>query len=108
MVELPISGDLDLAFVGRLHAVLRRTRPDLLHLHGRRGADVLGGFAGRLARLPVGMSVQEVCKRAAEHAGVMALPSTVYQYGDRHVRFGLGRKGFGAALEEYLGFLASR
>jgi glycosyltransferase involved in cell wall biosynthesis len=46
-------GDLDLPLVGRLWRLLRRERADLLHLHSRRGADLLGGIAGRLAGLPV-------------------------------------------------------
>lgn len=46
-------GDLDLPLIGRLLRLLRRERPDLLHLHSRRGADLLGGIAGRLAGLPV-------------------------------------------------------
>lgn len=48
----PMSGDLDLRFIARLRGVLREVRPDLLHLHSRRGADVLGGIAGRLERVP--------------------------------------------------------
>lgn len=52
VLELPMRGDIDLGFVARLRAVLRAERPALLHLHSRRGADVLGGIAGRLAGVP--------------------------------------------------------
>lgn len=48
----PMAGDLDLRFIVRLRRVLREARPDLLHLHSRRGADVLGGLAGRLQGIP--------------------------------------------------------
>ena len=51
-----LRGDLDLSLIGRLRRLLRRERPDLLHLHSRRGADVLGGIAGRLAGVPVLLS----------------------------------------------------
>ena len=51
-----VSGDLDLRLAGRLWRLLRRERPDLLHLHSRRGADVMGGVAGRLAGVPVLLS----------------------------------------------------
>jgi glycosyltransferase involved in cell wall biosynthesis len=51
-----IRGDLDLPLIGRLWRVLRRERPDLLHLHSRRGADVMGGLAGRVAGVPVLLS----------------------------------------------------
>lgn len=50
--ELPLRGDADLGFAPRLYRLLRRYRPDLVHLHSRRGADVLGGVAARLARTP--------------------------------------------------------
>ncbi|HEC12906.1 MAG TPA: glycosyltransferase family 1 protein [Acidiferrobacteraceae bacterium] len=53
---VPMAGDLDLMFIFRLWRILRSERPDLLHLHSRRGADVLGGIAGRLAGIPVVLS----------------------------------------------------
>lgn len=46
-------GDLDLILILQVLRALRRERADLLHLHSRRGADVLGGLAGRLGRRPV-------------------------------------------------------
>jgi glycosyltransferase involved in cell wall biosynthesis len=54
--ELPMGGDLDMGFVGRLRGVIRETRPDVVHLHSRRGADVLGGLAARWCRVPVVLS----------------------------------------------------
>jgi glycosyltransferase involved in cell wall biosynthesis len=56
VVELPCAGDADLGFVTRLRRVLRAERPDLVHLHSRRGADVLGALAGRFAGVPVVLS----------------------------------------------------
>lgn len=56
VTELPLRGDADLGFVARLYRLLRRQRPDLVHLHSRRGADVLGGIAARLARTPCVLS----------------------------------------------------
>lgn len=49
VTELPLHGDTDLVFIPRLRQLLRRERPDLVHLHSRRGADLLGGIAARLA-----------------------------------------------------------
>jgi len=46
---MPMRGDLDVGFIRRLRRLLRAERPALLHLHSRRGADVLGGIAARLA-----------------------------------------------------------
>jgi glycosyltransferase involved in cell wall biosynthesis len=56
VVEIPCGGDLDLGFVGRLTRVLRAERPHLVHLHSRRGADVLGGLAARRADIPCVLS----------------------------------------------------
>ena len=53
---LHMTGDLDLALVGRLRALIRRHRPDIVHLHSRRGADLLGGLAARLERVPTVLS----------------------------------------------------
>lgn len=56
LVELPMKGDLDLAFVPRLRTIIRRAKPDVIHLHSRRGGDVLGGLAARRMGIPVVMS----------------------------------------------------
>ena len=45
-------GDIDLAAVWRLSGVIRRHLPDIVHLHSRRGADVWGLIAARLAGVP--------------------------------------------------------
>jgi glycosyltransferase involved in cell wall biosynthesis len=50
---LPMGGDLDVALILRLYRLIRAVRPDLVHLHSRIGADVMGGIAARLAGLPV-------------------------------------------------------
>ena len=47
--ELPLRGDHDIPFIWRLKRIIERERPDLVHLHSRRGADILGGMAARLA-----------------------------------------------------------
>lgn len=49
--EVPCSGDLDLMFISRLRKVLRQHQPDLVHLHSRRGADLLGGIAAKRERI---------------------------------------------------------
>jgi glycosyltransferase involved in cell wall biosynthesis len=50
---VPMAGDLDLRIIGGLYRLIRSTRPDLVHLHSRIGADVMGGVAARLAGVPV-------------------------------------------------------
>jgi len=56
VIEMPMKGDLDLGLAGRLKRVLRVHRADLLHVHSRRGADVWGGIAARLAGTPAVIS----------------------------------------------------
>jgi glycosyltransferase involved in cell wall biosynthesis len=56
VVTLPMRGDVDLGLIGRLRRLMRGHRPDIVHLHGRRGADVLGGIASRLAGVPCVLS----------------------------------------------------
>ncbi len=48
--EVPMKGDLDLGFISRLRKIIRLEQADLVHLHSRRGADVLGGIAARLEK----------------------------------------------------------
>jgi glycosyltransferase involved in cell wall biosynthesis len=50
---IPMGGDLDLTLVPRLYRLIRAERPDVVHLHSRIGADVMGGIACRLAGVPV-------------------------------------------------------
>ncbi len=70
VLPTPLRGDLDAAFVARLRSRIRATRPDLVHLHSRRGSDVWGGVAARLAQVPCVLS-RRVDNR--ERAWVVAL-----------------------------------
>lgn len=53
---VPMSGDLDLSFIPRLRRLIRAEAPDVIHLHSRRGGDVLGGLAARPLGVPIVMS----------------------------------------------------
>jgi glycosyltransferase involved in cell wall biosynthesis len=48
-----MQGDLDLGLIRRLGRLMDQCRPDLVHLHSRIGADVMGGIAARRRGLPV-------------------------------------------------------
>lgn len=50
------AGDLDLPFAYRLSQYLNSARPDLLHCHSRRGADMLGGLAASFSDVPAVVS----------------------------------------------------
>ncbi len=50
------AGDLDLHFFRQVKKIMREEAPDLVHLHSRRGADVLGGLAAKLENIPCVLS----------------------------------------------------
>lgn len=50
---LPMAGEADLLFPSRFKRLIQDVRPDLVHLHSRRGADLLGGLGARWAGVPV-------------------------------------------------------
>ncbi|MDJ0808229.1 MAG: glycosyltransferase family 4 protein [Gammaproteobacteria bacterium] len=56
LYEMAMGGDLDLAMIWRIGRIIKRERPDLVHLHSRRGAEILGGLAARQAGVPVVLS----------------------------------------------------
>lgn len=49
---MPMGGDLDIRMASRLARLMRDRRPDLVHLHSRIGADVMGGLAAHWRGLP--------------------------------------------------------
>ena len=58
-------------------------------------------------RLTTGEGATALAERAAA-AGLLLVPSTVFDWGDAHLRFGLGRDSFGEALEQLGGLLDRR
>lgn len=51
-IVLPMGGDLDFGLARRLRAVFRSVRPDIVHVHSRRGADLFAGRACLAEGLP--------------------------------------------------------
>jgi len=66
-------------------------RPDLIALRDGQGGSV------RFVRLRGG-GAHAFAERAARDGGVMVVPATMFDAGDEHIRLGLGRRGFPAAL----------
>lgn len=54
--EIRMGGDLDLGMPMRLAKLIRTVRPDIVHLHSRRGADLWGGVAARMTGTPCVLS----------------------------------------------------
>jgi glycosyltransferase involved in cell wall biosynthesis len=50
---VPIAGEADLLLPVRVRRAVRSFRPDLVHLHSRRGADTLGAVGARWSGVPV-------------------------------------------------------
>lgn len=90
-----IARNLDL-----LDAFVERRREDFAWVRPRAGT--VGFLAYRGAD-----GVDELCARAVREAGVMVLPSSVYEYDRPHVRVGFGREGMGEALKRFDDFLSS-
>lgn len=54
--EIPCGGDADFLLIPRIARLLRQHKPDLVHLHSRRGADIMGGIAAKLTATPCVLS----------------------------------------------------
>lgn len=52
VIALPMRGDADVMFPPRFGAHLEELKPDLVHVHSRRGADLWGGLAAQRAGIP--------------------------------------------------------
>jgi glycosyltransferase involved in cell wall biosynthesis len=73
VVEIPMGGDLDIALPGRLRTLLASRKPNLVHVHSRRGADKFGGWNARWAGVPA------VLTRRVESAEFKPLAHLKYQ-----------------------------
>jgi glycosyltransferase involved in cell wall biosynthesis len=52
VVPIAMHGDLDLGLAPRIVHAIRAARPDVVHVHSRRGAELFGGIAAALAGVP--------------------------------------------------------
>jgi glycosyltransferase involved in cell wall biosynthesis len=68
----------------RLFRLIRRLQPDLVHLHSRIGADVMGGIAARLAGVPV------VHTRRVDNPEARILVALKYRLHDRVIAISQG------------------
>lgn len=83
-IQMPMRGDLDAALAWRLAQAIRAERPDLVHLHSRRGADLWGGVAARLA------GVACVLSRRVDNPESRALVALRYRLYDRVITISEG------------------
>lgn len=81
---MPMGGDLDLTLVIRLSRLIRRCRPDIVHLHSRAGADLFGGLAARLTGVPA------VCSRRVDNPEPRWQVALKYRLHDRVIAISEG------------------
>jgi glycosyltransferase involved in cell wall biosynthesis len=79
LYAIPLRGDLDFPFACRLRSIIRREQPDVLHLHSRRGADILGGLAA------CGTGVKTVVSRRNDNPENRTLVKLKYRLFDKVV-----------------------
>jgi aspartate/methionine/tyrosine aminotransferase len=82
-------------FVERVPATMSWSRPR-------------AGSIGLAALELEGVSAARLTDQLLAETGLMLLPSTVFDYGDRHVRLGFGRADFVAGLDELAAWLEPR
>ncbi|SHK21795.1 Aminotransferase class I and II [Desulfatibacillum alkenivorans DSM 16219] len=58
-------------------------------------------------RLTFTDSAQAFCENLVRDTGVMLVPSTMFRFGDHHVRMGIGRRDFPKVLEVFSSYLAA-
>ena len=57
---------------------------------------------------PDSIGTSEFCRMVRDEAGVLLAPSRVFDYGERHLRIGVGREDFPEGLLHLSQFLTSR
>ncbi len=50
--EVSYKGDLDVSLLPKLVFILKKERPDLIHVHSRKGADIWGGIGAKFLNIP--------------------------------------------------------
>lgn len=51
-LAIPMHGDLDWRLMWRLARLIKSKRPDIVHVHSRRGAEIWGGLATKMLHIP--------------------------------------------------------
>lgn len=58
---IPYSGELDVGILWRVERILLNVKPDILHIHSRRGADLWGALIARNSKIPA------ICTRRVDN-----------------------------------------
>ena len=82
--EIPMGGDLDMGLIWRLKRIIQSERADIVHLHSRRGADLLGGLAAWLT------GVKTVLSRRVDNPEAPLVARWKYRLFDRVITISEG------------------
>jgi aspartate/methionine/tyrosine aminotransferase len=63
-----------------------------------------GGSVG-FPRLLISGGATDFCDRLVRKTGIMLVPSSVFQFGDSHVRFGFGRENLPVVIDVFKSYL---
>lgn len=61
VLPVPMKGDLDIPLYTRLKRLIKQHKPDIVHVHSRRGADLWGRLAANHLKVPV------ICSRRVDN-----------------------------------------
>jgi glycosyltransferase involved in cell wall biosynthesis len=81
---MPMKGELDLPFGLRLVRLIKACRPDVIHVHSRRGADLWGAMAARCRHVPA------VVTRRVDNPEPALMARVKYRFYDRIVTISEG------------------
>ncbi len=56
VIPIKYKHEVDLGVIFRLRRIIQQEKPDIIHLHSRRGADILGAIAAKLTHTPCVLS----------------------------------------------------
>lgn len=77
-------------------------RPDFLSFVKPRAGSTA------FAKLNIEISSLDWSEKLVEQTGIMAVPAEMFEYGDKHIRIGFGRRNFGEMLEVLDRYIAGR
>jgi glycosyltransferase involved in cell wall biosynthesis len=77
--EMPMRGEMDPRFLPPLLRLIRKDRPHLVHVHSRRGADLWGGLAAKIA------GTRAIITRRVDNPEPPLLARAKYRFYDRVV-----------------------
>ncbi len=77
--EIPMHGDLDASFLFSLIKLIKKEKPDIVHIHSRRGADIWGPLAAKITH------TKSIITRRVDNPEIRCLLKMKYMFPDKVV-----------------------